>query len=65
MKTNKFEIVLTKEVMGQLQRLKKNNQVVHKAVSKTINYMNINLRHPSLNTHEFTSLKGERWGNSI
>ena len=31
---------------------------VLKAVLKTLALMEINLRHPSLNTHEFTSLKG-------
>jgi len=29
-----------------------------KAVRKTLGFMETNLRHPSLNTHEFTSLKG-------
>ena len=31
---------------------------VLKAVLKTLALMETNLRHPSLNTHEFTSLKG-------
>jgi hypothetical protein len=29
-----------------------------KTVRKTLGFMETNLRHPSLNTHEFTSLKG-------
>ncbi len=29
-----------------------------KAVRKTLGFMETSLRHPSLNTHEFTSLKG-------
>ena len=29
-----------------------------KAVRKTLGFMESNLRHPALNTHEFTSLKG-------
>jgi len=29
-----------------------------KAVRKTLGFMETNLRHPPLNTHEFTSLKG-------
>lgn len=33
---------------------------VYKAVCKTLGFMETNLRHPSLNTHEFTSLKGPR-----
>ncbi len=28
------------------------------AVRKTLGFMETNLRHPSLNTHEYTSLKG-------
>jgi hypothetical protein len=31
-----------------------------KAVRKTLGFMETNLRHPSLNTHEFTSLKGPK-----
>jgi hypothetical protein len=31
---------------------------VLKAVRKTLGLMEVNLRHPSLNTHEFTSIKG-------
>ena len=30
---------------------------VLKAVKKTLGFMETNIRHPSLNTHEFTSLK--------
>jgi hypothetical protein len=33
---------------------------VLKAVLKTLALMEVNLRHPSLRTHEFTSLKGPR-----
>lgn len=29
-----------------------------KAVNKTLGYMETNLRHPSLNTHEYKNLKG-------
>lgn len=31
---------------------------VLQAVRKTLGFMETNLRHPSLNTHEYTSLKG-------
>jgi len=31
-----------------------------KAVNKALGFMEINLRHPSLNTHEFQSLKGPK-----
>jgi len=31
---------------------------VHRAVKKTLGLMEVNLRHPSLNTHKYSSLKG-------
>lgn len=33
---------------------------VLRAVRKTLGFLETNLRHPSLNTHEFRSLKGPR-----
>jgi hypothetical protein len=55
-----FELIFTPQADSDLQEIeddpsKKN---VLNAVRKTLGFMETNLRHPSLNTHEFTSLKG-------
>ncbi|NGX42160.1 MAG: hypothetical protein K940chlam7_00437 [Chlamydiae bacterium] len=54
-----FKIRFTKEAEKQLLELKntKSKQRQYKAVGKVIGYMHVNLRHPSLNTHKFDSLK--------
>lgn len=54
------EIVLTDTAQEQLSALEKDRsrKNIEKAVKKTLALMQHNLRHPSLNTHEFTSLKG-------
>lgn len=45
--------------LSQLEELKSpSNKRIFKDVIKTLNLMELNLRHPSLNTHEFKSLKG-------
>lgn len=33
---------------------------IFKAVQKTLQFMEVNLRHPSLNTHEYHNLSGPR-----
>jgi len=43
--------------LRELERLSSKKQVL-KAVRKTLGYMESTLRHPSLFTHEFRSLKG-------
>ncbi len=43
--------------MEELQAARDKN-AVFRAVRKTLGLMEIDLRHPSLRTHEFTSLKG-------
>lgn len=55
-----FEIFLTKEAELQLTKLKENKtyQKRYKAVEKTLKFLANNPRHPGLQTHEFTSLKG-------
>jgi hypothetical protein len=55
-----FRIVLSEEADEQLTLLeqRKSQKAQLKAVRKTLGLMETNLRHPSLNTHEFTSLKG-------
>lgn len=54
------EIILTDTAQEQLTALEIDSSKKHieKAVKKTLALMQHNLRHPSLNTHEFTGLKG-------
>jgi hypothetical protein len=55
-----FEIVYSEEADEQLTKLQKDRakQAVCKAVEKAILFLAENPRHPSLNTHEFSSLGG-------
>jgi hypothetical protein len=55
-----FEIFLTDEARKQLNRLKtdKGLEKRYKAVKKAISFLSSNPRHKSLETHEFTTLKG-------
>ncbi len=55
-----FELIFTPQANSDLREIeidpsKKN---ILKAVRKTLGLMETNPRYPSLNTHEFTSLKG-------
>lgn len=54
------EVLLTNTAQEQLQALENDpsKKAVEKAVKKALALMQQNLRHPSLQTHEFTSLKG-------
>lgn len=54
------EIILTDTAKEQLTTLEKDpsRKNAEKAVKKTLALMQFDLRHPSLNTHKFTSLKG-------
>lgn len=55
-----FEIYWTDEAQRHLGQLRKNRglQKRYKAVVKAIRFLAADPRHPSLQTHEFTSLKG-------
>lgn len=55
-----FDIYLTDETQEQLRRLKTDKGLSkrYKAVKKTLLYISTNPRHPGLQTHEFTSIKG-------
>ncbi len=55
-----FRLIFNDDAKAQFQELEssKDKQSAHKAVCKTLAFMESNLRHPSLNTHEFTSLAG-------
>jgi len=56
----KFKLGFSEEACDQLDHLEgtKSKKAVLKAVYKTLGLMESNLRHPSLNTHKFTSLSG-------
>ena len=54
-----FEILLSAVAERQLEALRSPAyKTIFKAVDKTIALMASNLRHPSLNTHEFHGMKG-------
>jgi len=55
-----FEIFLTDGAKSQLKVLKTDKGLAkrYKAVRKAIRFLSSNPRHPGLQTHEFTSLKG-------
>ena len=55
-----FEILLTKQALEDLDDLvtDKSKAKQLKGVRKTLAYLQINPRHPSLNTHKYTSING-------
>jgi hypothetical protein len=57
-----FDIFLTDEAEEQLDRLKSDRGLSkrYKAVKKAVLFLSQNPRHPGLQTHEFTSLKGSK-----
>ena len=57
-----FDIFLTDEAEEQLDRLKSDRGLSkrYKAIQKAILFLSQNPRHPGLQTHEFTSLKGSK-----
>ena len=59
---NNIALVLTDEAIDALDRLEKDKSKTRilKDAVKTLNLMEKNLRHPSLNTHEYTALKGPK-----
>jgi hypothetical protein len=61
----KRKLLFTDEAAGQLEALKNNphKASLYKQVCKTLGLLEVNLRHPSLNTHEYSSpagLSGEK-----
>ncbi|MEK7845967.1 MAG: hypothetical protein AAB257_03285, partial [Nitrospinota bacterium] len=52
----------TDEAREQLSRLRTDKGLLkrYKAVKKTLQFLSTNPRHPGLQTHEFTSLKGPK-----
>lgn len=55
-----FELIFTEKADSQLDALEsfKDKKVVLKAVRKTLGLMEADLRHPSLQTHEYSDLEG-------
>jgi hypothetical protein len=56
----RFKLKFTPEADKHLSELENSpsKKAAYKAVSKCLGYMETNLRHNSLQTHEFTSMKG-------
>ncbi len=54
------ELIFTPQADSDLREIENDpsKKDILKAARKTLGFMETNLRHPSLNTHEFTSLKG-------
>ena len=60
-----FNLKFTLEAKEQLKKLEKSNYHKRlKAVRKTLAYLENNPKHPSLNTHEFTSYS-RKYGKKI
>lgn len=53
-----FELLFTPQADSDLREIENDPGKKHilKALRKTLGFLETNLRHPSLNTHEFTSL---------
>jgi hypothetical protein len=54
----RFRLVLTSEAQLTLTALAEADFKKYKKVVKTLGLMEINLRHPGLNTHKYDSLSG-------
>ncbi len=53
-----FRLLVSDEARQSLDDLKKSNLTAFKAVRKSIGLMQTNLRHPSLQTHQYDNLLG-------
>jgi hypothetical protein len=53
-----FKLKFTNEATKSLESLEKTDSKKHKKVLKTLGLMQVNLRHPSLNTHKYDSISG-------
>ena len=54
----RFKLKFTAEAKNTLISLSQIEPKKYKKVIKTLGLMEVNLRHPSLKTHKYTSLKG-------
>ena len=61
------ELIFTPQTDADLREIENNSSQRHilKAVRKCLGFLETNLRHPSLNTHEFRSLKGPNGGKGL
>lgn len=57
-----YELLYTPTASAQLDALEKSKSLEKrwKAVRKALGLMQVNIRHPGLNTHKYDSLKGPR-----
>lgn len=57
-----FEIKFSIDAERSFERLKNDNskRAIAKAVVKSLKFMKVNLKHPSLNTHKFDELEGPK-----
>jgi len=57
-----FELIFTPQADSDMREIENDpsKKNILMALRKTLGFLETNLRHPSLNTHEFTSLKGPR-----
>jgi hypothetical protein len=57
----KRKLLFTDEAHGQLEALKNNphDGGLYKQVCKTLGFLEVNPRHPSLHTHEYSLLTGQ------
>ncbi|MCC5667483.1 hypothetical protein LC653_27270 [Nostoc sp. CHAB 5784] len=53
-----FKIIFSTEASTALANLQQTDSKKYQKVLKTLGLMEINLRHPSLNTHKYESLSG-------
>src|SRR3990167_5973652 len=62
----KFDLFYTDDAAQQLSKLEKTNskKAIYKAVVKTLGLMQVDLRHPSLHTHEHSTLS-RKWGYKV
>ncbi len=56
----RFELFFTEHADGQMEELEaaKDKKVALKAVRKVLGFMEADLRHPSLHTHEYEDMTG-------
>ncbi len=57
-----FQLLFTRQAIQDLTELERNTSLSKrlKAVKKTLGYLEINPKHPSLNTHKYNSFKGAK-----
>ncbi|MBJ7901675.1 MAG: hypothetical protein GC158_17550 [Cyanobacteria bacterium RI_101] len=54
-----FKLRFVSSAVTTLETLQRENPAKYRKVLKTLGLMETNLRHPSLKTHKYTTLKGE------